>query len=270
MKERICRPSLKTITGDLAVIRKLFLRINCTRQEKTGNTAKTEKSAYLVLSLEDRKQVKILKGITLNIYKGEFLVVLGESGCGKSTMMNIIGGMDYLTDGKLLVEGVDYSHPTDQELTEYRRHYIGFIFQSYNLMPNLSALDNVRFISEICDDPLSPEEALSRVGLAAKGNSFPSQLSGGQQQRIAIARALVKRPKLILADEPTAALDYETSIEVLSAMEDAVRKEQTTVVMITHNPEIAKMADRVVKLKSGRAHSIKHNSVPLKATDLEW
>ncbi len=213
---------------------------------------------------------RILKGINLNIYKGEFLVVLGESGCGKSTMMNIIGGMDYLTDGKLLVEGVDYSHPTDAELTLYRRNYIGFIFQSYNLMPNLSALDNVRFIAELCRDPMPPEEALARVGLGNKGGSFPSQMSGGQQQRVAIARALVKRPKLILADEPTAALDYETSIEVLSAIEEAVKKENTTVVMITHNPEIGKMADRIVKLKNGRVFSIKHNAAPLKATELEW
>ncbi len=212
----------------------------------------------------------VLKGINLNIYKGEFLVVLGESGCGKSTMMNIIGGMDYLTGGKLTVEGADYSHPTDAELTMYRRKYIGFIFQSYNLMPNLSALDNVRFIAELCDDPMSPNEALARVGLAEKGGSFPAQMSGGQQQRVAIARALVKRPKLILADEPTAALDYETSIEVLSAIEKMVKTEKSTVVMITHNPEIGKMADRVVKMKNGRVFSIKRNAKPLKATDLEW
>lgn len=212
----------------------------------------------------------VLKGINLNIYKGEFLVVLGESGCGKSTMMNIIGGMDYLTEGKLTVEGADYSHPTDAELTMYRRKYIGFIFQSYNLMPNLSALDNVRFIAELCDDPMSPNEALARVGLAEKGGSFPAQMSGGQQQRVAIARALVKRPKLILADEPTAALDYETSIEVLSAIEEMVKTEKSTVVMITHNPEIGKMADRVVKMKNGRVFSIKRNAKPLKATDLEW
>ncbi len=213
---------------------------------------------------------RILKGINLNVYKGEFLVVLGESGCGKSTMMNIIGGMDYLTEGQLLVEGVDYSHPTDQALTMYRREYIGFIFQSYNLMPNLTALDNVRFIAEICKDPMAPEEALARVGLGEKGGSYPSQMSGGQQQRVAIARALVKRPKLILADEPTAALDYETSIEVLSAIEEAVRTENTTVIMITHNPEIGKMADRIVKLRSGRIFSIKHNAKPLKAKELEW
>jgi len=213
---------------------------------------------------------RVLKGVNLNIYKGEFLVVLGESGCGKSTMMNIIGGMDYLTEGKLLVEGRDYSHPTDAELTMYRRNYIGFIFQSYNLMPNLSALDNVRFIAELCEDPLAPEEALARVGLGQKGGSYPSQMSGGQQQRVAIARALVKRPKLILADEPTAALDYQTSIEVLSVIEETVKKENTTVVMITHNPEIGKMADRVVKVRNGRIFSIKHNAAPLKATDLEW
>lgn len=213
---------------------------------------------------------RVLKGINLDVYKGEFLVVLGESGCGKSTMMNIIGGMDYLTDGTLLVEGTDYSHPSDDALTQYRREYIGFIFQSYNLMPNLSALDNVRFIAEICKDPMAPEEALARVGLADKGGSFPSQMSGGQQQRVAIARALVKKPKLILADEPTAALDYETSIEVLSAIEESVRKENTTVIMITHNPEIGKMADRIVKIRSGRVFSIKHNARPLKAAELEW
>ncbi|MBQ3865621.1 MAG: ABC transporter ATP-binding protein [Clostridia bacterium] len=213
---------------------------------------------------------QVLKGINLNVYKGEFLVVLGESGCGKSTMMNIIGGMDYLTNGKLIVEGKDYSHPTDEELTLFRREYIGFIFQSYNLMPNLSAIDNVRFIAEICRDPMPPEEAIAKVGLGEKANRFPSQMSGGQQQRVAIARAIVKRPKLILADEPTAALDYETSIEVLSVIEEIVKNEQTTVIMITHNPEIGKMADRVVKLKNGRVFSIKHNASPLKAKELEW
>lgn len=213
---------------------------------------------------------RILKGINLNIYKGELLVVLGESGCGKSTMMNIIGGMDHLTDGKLLVEGEDYSHPSDKELTTYRRNYIGFIFQSYNLMPNLSAIENVRFIAELCQNPMAPQEALNRVGLGDKANSFPAQMSGGQQQRVAIARALVKRPKLILADEPTAALDHETSIEVLRSIEALVKEEQTTVIMITHNPEIGKMADRVVKLRGGRVFSIKRNAHPLSAAELEW
>ena len=213
---------------------------------------------------------RVLKGINLNVYKGELLVVLGESGCGKSTMMNIIGGMDNLTDGKLLVEGVDYSHPTDKELTQYRRNYIGFIFQSYNLMPNLSAIENVQFIAELCPEPMSPQEALNRVGLGDKGNNFPAQMSGGQQQRVAIARALVKRPKLILADEPTAALDHETSIEVLQAIEALVKEQETTVIMITHNAEIGKMANRVVKLRGGRVFSIKRNAHPVPAAELEW
>lgn len=213
---------------------------------------------------------KVLKGINLKVYKGEFLVVLGESGCGKSTMMNIIGGMDDLTDGKLIIDGKDYSHPTDKELTLYRRNYVGFIFQSYNLMPNLSAIENIKFIAEICKEPLNPKEALALVGLSDKADSYPSHMSGGQQQRVAIARALVKNPKLILADEPTAALDYETSIEVLSAIEKIVHEKQTTVIMITHNPEIGKMADRVVKLRNGRVFSIKRNLKPLKAKELQW
>ena len=213
---------------------------------------------------------KVLKGINLDIYKGELLVVVGESGCGKSTMVNIIGGMDYLTTGKLLVEGKDYSHPSDNDLTMYRRNYIGFIFQSYNLMPNLSAYDNIRFIAEISRDPMPVDEALKLVGLSEKGGSFPAMMSGGQQQRVAITRALVKNPKLILADEPTAALDYETSIEVLSAIENISRTRGTTVIMITHNPEIGKMADRVIKLRNGRVFSIRKNARPLHAEELEW
>ncbi len=195
-------------------------------------------------------KITVLKGIDLDIYKGEFLVILGESGCGKSTLVNIIGGMDNLTDGTLLVDGKDYSHPTDRELTEYRREYMGFVFQSYNLMPNLTAQENVQFIADIAQDPMA--------------------LSGGQQQRVSIARAIVKRPKIIFADEPTAALDYQTSIEVLSVFEEIVKSRGTTVVMITHNPEIAKMANRVVKLKSGLVGSVKLNLEPAKATDLVW
>ena len=214
--------------------------------------------------------VHILKGINLDVYKGELLVVLGESGCGKSTMMNIIGGMTSLTDGELTVEGRDYSHPSEKELTDYRRNTIGFIFQSFNLMPNLTALENVRFIAEISRDPLPAEEALAQVGLQDRADNFPAQMSGGQQQRVAIARALVKRPKLILADEPTAALDYETSIEVLQAIERVVRENQTTVIMITHNPEIGKMADRVVRMRNGKVFSIRRNIRRMEAKELEW
>ncbi len=213
---------------------------------------------------------RVLKGINLEVYKNEFVVVLGESGCGKSTMMNIIGGMDFLTDGTLLIEGKDFSHPTDAELTRYRREYVGFIFQSYNLMPNLTALENVQFIAELVADPMSAEEAIEKVGLTDRADNYPGQMSGGQQQRVSIARAIVKNPKLILADEPTAALDYATSIEVLKVIEDIVRNQGSTVMMVTHNPEIAKMADRVVKVRNGKIASIKKNMHPVHAEELVW
>ena len=214
--------------------------------------------------------LKVLKGINLDIYKNEFVVVLGESGCGKYTMMNIVGGMDFLTDGTLTIEGKDFSHPTDAELTKYRREYIGFIFQAYNLMPNLTALENVQFIAELVKDPMDAAEAIDKVGLSARANNYPGQMSGGQQQRVSIARAIVKKPKLILADEPTAALDYTTSIEVLSVIEDIVKNQGATVMMVTHNVEIAKMADRVVKVRGGRIASIKKNLHPVHAEELVW
>ncbi len=213
---------------------------------------------------------RVLKGINLDIYKGEFLVILGESGCGKSTLVNIIAGMDNLTDGTLLVEGEDYSHPTDDQLTAYRREYVGFVFQSYNLMPNLTALENVQFIADIAPEPMEAEAAIARVGLSERANNYPSALSGGQQQRVSIARAIVKQPKVVFADEPTAALDYQTSIEVLQVFEDIVNTRGTTVVMITHNPEIAKMAHRVVKLKNGLVGSVKLNIRPARAAELVW
>ncbi len=214
--------------------------------------------------------LQVLKGINLEIYKNEFVVVLGESGCGKSTMMNIVGGMDSLTDGTLIIEGKDFSRPTESELTEFRRRYVGFIFQAYNLMPNLTAQENVQFVAELVDDPMDAAEAIAKVGLRDRANNYPGQMSGGQQQRVSIARAIVKRPKLILADEPTAALDYATSIEVLSVIEDVVRNQGTTVMMVTHNVEIAKMADRVVKVRSGKIASIKKNMHPLSAKELVW
>ena len=212
----------------------------------------------------------VLRGINLDIYEGEFLVILGESGCGKSTLVNIIAGMDSLTDGELMIEGKDFSHPSDDALTKFRRKYLGFVFQSYHLMPNLTALENVKFIAEIVDHPMSAEEAIALVGLTDRADNYPSMLSGGQQQRVSIARAIVKNPKIIFADEPTAALDYATSIEVLRVFEDIVEKQGTTVVMITHNPEIAKMADRVIKLRSGVVFSIRKNPHPAKAEELVW
>ena len=212
---------------------------------------------------------RVLKDIDLDVYEGELLVVLGESGCGKSTMLNIIGGMDQMTSGQLLVEGRDFSHPTEQQLTEYRRDYIGFIFQSYNLMPNLTALENVEFIAEISDHPLNSSTALKLVGMDDRQDRYPSVLSGGQQQRVCIARAFVKNPKIILADEPTAALDVKTGQEVLKVLQEIVKK-GTTVIMVTHNIEIAKMANRVIRLKEGTVYSIRVNLNPMKAEEITW
>ncbi len=212
----------------------------------------------------------VLRGINLDIYKNEFVVVLGESGCGKSTMVNIIAGMDFLTDGQLTIDGKDFSHPSDKELTRFRRNYLGFVFQSYNLMPNLTAQENVQFIADIAPNPMSAAEAIAKVGLTDRAGNYPSALSGGQQQRVAIARAVVKRPQIIFADEPTAALDYQTSIEVLAVFEEIKKQVGTTIMMITHNPEIAKMADRVVRLRDGKVASIKVNQHPLSAKELSW
>ena len=212
---------------------------------------------------------KVLKGVNLDVYEGEFLVLLGESGCGKSTLLNIIGGMDQPTSGTFTYLGKDYSTASQEELTEYRRDNIGFIFQSYNLMPNLTALQNLNLIGELVEDPLSADKALEIVGLADRKNNYPSQLSGGQQQRVSIARALVKNPRVILADEPTAALDYATSVEVLQVMERVVAS-GTTLVMVTHNEEITRMADRVVRMRGGRTHEVTINRHPAHATDLVW
>ena len=213
---------------------------------------------------------QVLKGINLDICRHEFIVILGESGCGKSTLVNIIGGMDHLTDGTLIIDGKDFSHPTEAELTQFRREYLGFVFQNYNLMPNLTAQENVQFIADLVKEPMSATEALEKVGLADKANSYPSMLSGGQQQRVSIARAIVKNPTIIFADEPTAALDYRTSIGVLQVFEQIVESRGTTVVMITHNPEIARMANRVVKIRNGVIASIRVNINPAKAAELVW
>ncbi|MBE6473730.1 MAG: ATP-binding cassette domain-containing protein [Coriobacteriaceae bacterium] len=212
---------------------------------------------------------KVLKGVNLDVYEGEFLVLLGESGCGKSTLLNIIGGMDSATSGEFSYLGKDLSNATQQELTDFRRDNIGFIFQSYNLMPNLTALQNLKLIAELVDEPMDADEALDVVGLSERKKNYPSQMSGGQQQRVSIARALVKNPKIILADEPTAALDYTTSIEVLQVMEKIIEA-GTTMVMVTHNEEITRMADRVVRMRDGRMHEVTVNRHRARAVDLVW
>ena len=198
------------------------------------------------------------------------MVILGESGSGKSTLLNILGGMTQLTSGRYELDGRDLSTPSEHELTAFRRSELGFIFQAYNLMPNLTARENVQIISELSSHPMDPDRALELVGLSTRANHLPSALSGGQQQRVAIARAIAKSPRMILADEPTAALDYDTSIEVLTVLQDVVRNQKTTLVIVTHNNEIAKMANRVVYLKDGRISGIRVNLSPLQASQLVW
>lgn len=212
---------------------------------------------------------RVLRGVDLDVYEGELLVILGESGCGKSTMLNIIGGLDQATEGSFHFLGEDYSKAGEELLTQYRREQIGFIFQSYNLMPNLTARQNLQFIAELKAGADDPDKMLELVGLGARKENYPSQMSGGQQQRVSIARALVKKPRLILADEPTAALDYTTSIEVLTMIEQ-VAAAGTSIVMVTHNEEITKMANRVVRMRNGKIDEIFFNRHPVKAAELVW
>ena len=218
--------------------------------------------------------VRALDGLSLEIFPGELMVVTGESGCGKSTLLNIIGFMDELTGGLLEAFGRDMTKRSKKERTLYRRRDVGFVFQDYHLMPELTAYENVAFIAQLAENPLSPEEVIRAVGLEAEADRFPSQLSGGQQQRVAVARALVKRPKLLLADEPTAALDLHSAKEVLAALENAIRKEGgengTALVLVTHNPEITRIADRVVMMKSGRISDIVCQPSPCSADAIEW
>ena len=222
--------------------------------------------------------VKALDGLSLKIFSGEFVVVIGESGSGKSTLLNIIGGMDELTSGKLEVFGKDATKLSEKERTLYRRRDVGFVFQEYHLMPELSAYENVEFIAELVKDPLPVHEVIEAVGLTEEADRRPGQLSGGQQQRIAIARAIVKRPRILLADEPTAALDLAASKEVLGIFEKLIRGKndrleqgkETALVLVTHNREIARMADRVVVMKNGRIENVISQPKPCSADELEW
>lgn len=210
-----------------------------------------------------------LQGVNLRIYKGEFLVILGESGCGKSTLLNIIGGLDKASSGDFYFEGKLMNNANQNELTLYRRENIGFIFQNYNLMPNLNAKQNLDLIGELVENPLDSGELLKRIGLGDKARNYPSELSGGQQQRLSIARSLIKKPKIIMADEPTAALDYASSIVVLNEM-SKITENGTTLIMVTHNEQIAKMADRIVRIRNGKAYETTINRHPLKAKELVW
>jgi putative ABC transport system ATP-binding protein len=214
--------------------------------------------------------VRAADGICFNLDKGKFSIIVGPSGAGKTTVLNILGGMDRATSGSVTVDGRDISRLSKRDICTYRRYDIGFVFQFYNLIPNLTAFENVELGLQICNDALDPRLVLSEVGLEHRLANFPAQLSGGEQQRVAIARALAKNPKLLLCDEPTGALDYETGKSILKLLQDTCREKGVTVVVITHNMAITPMADRVVKIKSGKVETITDNPSPTSITDIEW
>lgn len=214
--------------------------------------------------------IKAVDDVSFSIDKGEVVIVLGASGAGKSTILNLLGGMDNVTDGNIFVDGNEISKYDKRGLTTYRREEIGFVFQFYNLIQNLNALENVELAVEICKDPINPIEVLKSVGLEDRIYNFPSQLSGGEQQRVSIARALAKNPKLLLCDEPTGALDYNTGKSILKILYDTSKKYNRTVIIITHNSAIAPIADKVITVKSGKVQEIKINPNPISIESIEW
>lgn len=215
-------------------------------------------------------EIHALNGVDFSIEEGEFVVVLGASGAGKTTILNILGGMDGATTGEVVVNGENIEKYKDRALTRYRRENIGFVFQFYNLITNLTALENVEFAAEVCRDHLDAAEILAKVGLSERAENFPTQLSGGEQQRVAIARAIAKNPLLLLCDEPTGALDYVTGKLVLKLLQQVNKEYQKTVVLITHNSLIAPMADKVIQVKSGRIEKVSNNTVKTPVEELEW
>lgn len=208
--------------------------------------------------------------ISFTVNKGEFCVVLGPSGAGKTTLLNILGGMDRCDEGHIFLDGQEISKYSTKELTNYRRYDVGFVFQFYNLVQNLTALENVELASEICKEPLDPREVLCQVGLEDRLDNFPAQLSGGEQQRVSIARALAKNPKILLCDEPTGALDYNTGKAILKLLQETCRNTGRTVIIITHNSALAQMADRVIRVKNGQVRKMEVNSKPLPVDEIEW
>ena len=214
--------------------------------------------------------ITALDKTNFEIEKGELVVIVGPSGAGKTTALNILGGMDSATSGKVIIDGKDISNFKPKELTKYRREDIGFVFQFYNLVQNLTTLENVELATQICKDSLDPATILKKVGLEHRMKNFPSQLSGGEQQRVAIARAIAKNPKILLCDEPTGALDYNTGKQILQLLQDTARKEKMTVIIITHNGALAPMADKVIHFKNGKAQDIQTNANPLPISEIEW
>ncbi len=236
----------------------------------------TEMNKYIelkkIVKIYEMGEVKIAatSGVSFDVKKGEFVVVVGPSGAGKTTVLNILGGMDTVTTGNVIVDGKDISEYSTRELTNYRREDIGFVFQFYNLVPNLTAIENVELATQISKNPLDPGLILEEVGLGERKNNFPAQLSGGEQQRVAIARALAKNPKLLLCDEPTGALDYSTGKAILKLLQDTCKKKGMTVILITHNMAIAPMADRVVMIRNGIVSRIETNTNPKSVESIEW
>lgn len=215
-------------------------------------------------------EIRAVDGIDFSIQKGEFVVIVGPSGAGKTTVLNILGGMDTASGGRITVDGQDITKYSERQLTGYRRDDIGFVFQFYNLIPNLTALENVEMAFQICRNPLDARAVLKEVGLEERMDNFPAQLSGGEQQRVSIARALAKNPKLLLCDEPTGALDYNTGKAILKLLQEMCREKGMTVIVITHNSALAPMADRLIKIKNGKVSSMKVNENPISIDEIEW
>jgi len=219
---------------------------------------------------EDVHKIDILKNIDLNVKNGEFLVIVGESGGGKSTLLSIIGGLDRVSSGNVYWDGTDITKLDEKKLTHFRKEHVGFVFQNYNLIQNLTVLENIEIAAELTDSPLDCKELIRKVGLEGKENIYPSRLSGGEQQRVSICRALVKNPDVIFCDEPTGALDFETGIKILSLLVDMNLKYKKTIILITHNQPIADIADRVIKIRSGEIIDEKINTVRQKPDELKW
>lgn len=215
-------------------------------------------------------EIVALDNISFSIKEGEFVVIVGPSGAGKTTVLNLLGGMDTSDSGRIILDGKMINELGEKELTKYRRHDVGFVFQFYNLVQNLTALENVELASEICNEPLDPKQVLEDVGLEDRMLNFPAQLSGGEQQRVSIARALAKNPKILLCDEPTGALDYNTGKSILKLLQDTNRNNNKTVIVITHNQAIAQMADRVIHVRNGQVHDTQVNPNPLPVERIEW
>lgn len=214
--------------------------------------------------------LKALDKASFEIEKGELVVILGQSGSGKSTCLNILGGMDEVTSGTVIVDGTDITKMKEKELIDYRRNDIGFVFQFYNLVQNLNAIENIELGTQMCKNPMDAKKALKKVGLEDRMDNFPSQMSGGQQQRVSIARAIARKPKILLCDEPTGALDYKTGKQVLELLENTCRKDNITTIIITHNNSIAPMADRIIKFRNGKAEEVILNKKPKSIKEIEW